>query len=283
MKTNDQSQILVSIVTLAYNHAEYIRQCLDGFIMQQTTFAFEVLIHDDASTDGTTDIIREYEVKYPHIIKPIYQRENQHQKGIAIGSTYLYPRVLGKYIAECEGDDYWTDPLKLQKQVDFMEHHPEYGLCYSKVVMHYQTMSTQHKIDEWGGNAETFIELLSSNSIPTLTTLYRAEFPKQYALEIHPEQRAWKMGDYPFWLWIARHHKIKFFDTYFGCYRILEESASHSLDSCKTLEFFLSATNIKLFFALQYHWARVPYLLFEKIYRHLKILQCKISKKTNKL
>lgn len=129
MRNNDQSPIVVSIVSLAYNHAKYIRQCLDGFIMQKTTFAFEVLIHDDASTDGTADIIREYELKYPNIIKPIYQTENQYQKGVAIGATYLYPRVQGKYIAECEGDDYWTDPLKLQKQIDLLEKHPECSFC----------------------------------------------------------------------------------------------------------------------------------------------------------
>ena len=129
MRNNDQSPIVVSIVSLAYNHAKYIRQCLDGFIMQKTNFAFEVLIHDDASTDGTADIIREYELKYPNIIKPIYQTENQYQKGVAIGATYLYPRVQGKYIAECEGDDYWIDPLKLQKQVDLLEQNPEYSFC----------------------------------------------------------------------------------------------------------------------------------------------------------
>ena len=271
MRNNDQSPIVVSIVSLAYNHAKYIRQCLDGFIMQKTNFAFEVLIHDDASTDGTANIIRDYELKYPNIIKPIYQTENQYQKGVAIGATYLYPRVQGKYIAECEGDDYWTDPFKLQKQVDFMEQHPDYGLCYSKVKMHYEAMSIQHRIEEWGGNAETFNELLRANAIPTLTTLYRAELPNLYANDIRPEQRRWKMGDYPMWLWIAQHYKIKYFDTYFGNYRILERSASHSPNPCKNLEFFLSATNIKLFFAKKYMPSRLPYLLIEKFYRHLKI------------
>ena len=271
MRNNDQSPIVVSIVSLAYNHAKYIRQCLDGFIMQKTHFAFEVLIHDDASTDGTADIIREYELKYPNIIKPIYQTENQYQKGVAIGATYLYPRVQGKYIAECEGDDYWTDPFKLQKQVDFMEQHPDYGLCYSKVKMHYEAMSIQHRIEEWGGNAETFNELLRANAIPTLTTLYRAELPNLYANDIRPEQRRWKMGDYPMWLWIAQHYNIKYFDTHFGNYRILERSASHSPNPCKNLEFFLSATNIKLFFAKKYMPSRLPYLLIEKFYRHLKI------------
>lgn len=112
--------ILVSISCITYNHEPYIRECLDGFIMQKTDFAFEVLIHDDASTDKTADIIREYEAKFPNLIKPIYQTENQFSKKVgSINAKFNYPRAKGKYIALCEGDDYWTDPLKLQKQVDF--------------------------------------------------------------------------------------------------------------------------------------------------------------------
>ncbi len=97
--------------------------------MQKTDFAFEVLVHDDASTDKTADIIREYEQKYPHIIKPIYQTENQYSQGIKIGFSHLYPRAKGKYFAMCEGDDYWTDPFKLQKQYDALEQHPEVDIC----------------------------------------------------------------------------------------------------------------------------------------------------------
>lgn len=100
-----------------------------GFLIQETDFPFEILIHDDASTDKTADIIREYELKYPHLIKPIYQKENQYSKGVGgMMATFNFPRARGKYIALCEGDDYWTDPEKLQKQVDFLEANPEYSL-----------------------------------------------------------------------------------------------------------------------------------------------------------
>jgi glycosyltransferase involved in cell wall biosynthesis len=102
---------------------------MDGFMMQKTAFPYEALIHEDASTDKTADIIREYEAQYPDIIKPIYQAENQYSKGIRISVTYQFPRAKGKYIALCEGDDYWTDPDKLQKQIDFLEAHPDYNLC----------------------------------------------------------------------------------------------------------------------------------------------------------
>jgi len=120
---------LVSICSITYNHEPFIRECIEGFLMQKTTFPVEILLHDDASTDNTANIIREYEAKYPNIIKPIYQSENQYSQGIGISMTYQFPRAKGKYIALCEGDDYWTDPLKLQKQVDFLEANPEYSLC----------------------------------------------------------------------------------------------------------------------------------------------------------
>lgn len=132
---NMQENVMVSICCIVYNHESYIRQCLDGFIMQKTNFVYEIVIHDDASTDKTAEIIREYEAKYPNIIKPIYQKENQYSKGIQISATYNLPRAKGKYIALCEGDDYWTDPLKLQKQVDFLEINLEYSGCVHQATI----------------------------------------------------------------------------------------------------------------------------------------------------
>ena len=123
---------LVSICCTAYNHAKFISECLDGFLLQKTNFNFEVLIHDDASTDGTQDIIKAYQAKYPNIIKPIFQTDNQYSKGVKPFIKYLFPASQGKYIAMCEGDDYWTDPLKLQKQVDFLEGNEEYSLCFTR-------------------------------------------------------------------------------------------------------------------------------------------------------
>lgn len=132
---DDDTTPIVSISCITYNHAPYIRKCLEGFLMQKTTFPIEVLIHDDASTDGTEEIIREYEAKYPDIIKPLYETENQWVKGKRGSRVFNFPRARGKYIALCEGDDYWTDPLKLQKQVDFLEKNTDYVLTchrYSK-------------------------------------------------------------------------------------------------------------------------------------------------------
>lgn len=105
--------------------------------MQKTNFPYEIIIHDDASTDGTSEIVKEYADKYPDLIVPILQKENQYSKGIKISSTYIWPRSRGKYIALCEGDDYWSDPLKLQKQFDFMEKHKDCSMCFhrAKVII----------------------------------------------------------------------------------------------------------------------------------------------------
>ena len=122
-------EILVSIRCCAYNHEPYIRKCLEGFVMQKTTFRFQAVVHDDASTDGTAEVIREFADKYPDIIKPIYQTENQYSKKIKSLWKHVFPRCRGKYIAICEGDDFWCDPNKLQMQYDFMEANPDYSLC----------------------------------------------------------------------------------------------------------------------------------------------------------
>ena len=129
-----QNEPLVAIHCLVYNHEPYLRDCFEGFVMQQTNFPFVAIVHDDASTDGSAAIIREYEEKYPHIFKPIYETENQYSKRDGSLDRIMNAAIDAtgaKYVAMCEGDDYWTDPLKLQKQVDFMEANPEYGLCYT--------------------------------------------------------------------------------------------------------------------------------------------------------
>lgn len=141
---------LVSICSITYNHAPYIRQCLDGFLMQKTKFRYEIIIHDDASTDGTTEIIKEYAEKHPDLITPIFQKENQYSKGIrGMFPRFCFPHAKGKYIALCEGDDYWTDPLKLQKQVDFLESHPDYVMCSHRFKQYMQKEDIYK--DDWYG------------------------------------------------------------------------------------------------------------------------------------
>lgn len=124
-------EILVSINCITYNHEKYIAKAIEGFLMQKTDFEFEILIHDDASTDRTQEIIKEYQKKFPDKINPILRDENQYSKGIKrIGYFNNHLRAKGKYIAWCEGDDYWTDPYKLQKQVDYMEENDDCMLVF---------------------------------------------------------------------------------------------------------------------------------------------------------
>ena len=125
----ENEPLMVTILCLVYNHESYIRQCLEGFVMQKTNFRFEAIVHDDASTDGTAAIIREYAEKYPDIIKPIFETENQYSKGDGSLGRIMTAHTHGKYVAICEGDDYWTDPYKLQKQIDFLECYSDYVIC----------------------------------------------------------------------------------------------------------------------------------------------------------
>lgn len=122
-------KIEVSIITDTYNHEQFIAQTLESLINQKTTFKFEILVHDDASTDRTPDIIREYQDRYPNIIKAILQKENQYSQNVDITRNIQIPRAKGKYIAMCEGDDYWCDVNKLQKQFDAMEKEPDVNIC----------------------------------------------------------------------------------------------------------------------------------------------------------
>lgn len=212
------SDVLVSICCITYNHAPYIRQCLDGFIMQKTNFEFEILIHDDASTDGTADIIREYEAKYPNILKPIYQTENQYSKGKNISATYNWPRAVGKYIAQCEGDDYWTDPLKLQKQVDFMEANPEYSMCFHKVntmIQETGEIKNEFIVRDMPGKS-TILDLAEGNYIHTPSVLYRRYSGVQEQCQ---KMMPCLPGDYVMWMLLAEKGDIYKFNEPMAVYR----------------------------------------------------------------
>lgn len=248
---------LVSIRCLVYNHEPYLRRCLDGFVMQKTNFRFEAIVHDDASTDGSAVIIREYAEKYPDVIKPIYETENQYSKRDGSLSMIMDEACRGKYIAMCEGDDYWTDPLKLQKQVDFLESHPEYGLCYAK-ARSYDQRAGRFK-GEIGSYCAGFVEFLESKgSIPTLTVMYKAEYLKGYYDFV--DGKRWLMGDAPLWLYIAYNSKIHFFDEVVAVYRVLENSATGRNSYQKHKEFIKSSYNMRLFFANKFGYNNTDYL-----------------------
>ena len=131
---NPNKPVIVSVIVDTFNHAKYLRENLDAILSQKVDFNVEVLVHDDCSNDGTQDVIKEYETKYPDIIKPIYQKENQFSKDIEIDAAYNYPRIKGKYVAMCEGDDKWIDELKLHKQVTYLDKHPKISAYIAKTI-----------------------------------------------------------------------------------------------------------------------------------------------------
>ena len=244
---------LLAIRCLAYNHEPYIRQCLEGFVMQKTDFPFIAIVHDDASTDKTADIIREYAEKYPDIIKPIFEKENQYSKhdgSIGRIMNKAIPQSV-KYIAPCEGDDYWVDPFKLQKQVDVLESSEYIGLVYSKVQYFYQSKNKFK--EEFGQEYNDYSSLLRKNCIPTLTAVLRADLYKKYIEEIQPSTKGWKMGDYPMWLWFAQNSKLYFLNEIQGVYRVLDNSASHSTNYLTKLQFTINSAKITYYFASKYH------------------------------
>lgn len=229
----DERTLMVSIRCLAYNHEPYIRECLEGFVMQQTNFRFEAIVHDDASTDGTADIIREYAKKYPEIIKPIFETENQYSKHDGSLGRIMREACTGKYIAMCEGDDYWTDPLKLQKQVDFLEKDETLMACVTNCSVVDDKGKTIKEIR--GGVVKDDIEgrynlrdfFNNNHQYPTLSAVYRNSHPKEVGEKTKIMSNPY-LGDWT--LWIALHC---FGDFYFlnevtCAYRINPTSLTHS-------------------------------------------------------
>ena len=219
---NSQNRPLVSICCETYNHAKFVRDALEGFIMQKTDFAFEILIHDDASTDGTQEIIKEYCEKYPDLFKPIFQTENQHSKGVKIWGDIQFPRAQGKYIALCEGDDYWTVPNKLQRQIDFLESHPGYTLCFHNAWMHYENdADTDHLFTKLETREYKINEVIDYWLVPTASMVYRREILKSVIYQNYLKSRdKFEVGDLPLVLTCASYGKIHCFKEVMSVYRI---------------------------------------------------------------
>ena len=215
---------LVSIACVTYNQVNYIRDAIEGFLMQKTTFPFEIIIHDDASTDGTDRIIKEYELKYPNLISTIYQTENQFSKGVrSISATFVFPICQGKYIAKCEGDDYWTDPLKLQKQVDFLERNPEYTFSMGRVDMLVENTGKIERIKErvnpMKKETYTLKDYLKSSFSQTSSFVFRntkESFP-EWLNQVHA-------GDQSLVIFKTGKGKIKYHKDLFSIYRFHQSS-----------------------------------------------------------
>ncbi len=226
----DDRPVKVSIHCITYNHGPYIAQALEGFVNQKTNFRFEAIVHDDCSTDDTADVIREYAQKYPSIIKPIFETENQYSNPKGKLGSIMHAHLRGEYVAFCEGDDYWTDPLKLQKQVDFLESNKDYSLVCTKCDKFYQKTNKLLKEVDWGKNGEiTFKDLVLGNQIATLTVVIRSNILTKYR-EFIGDAPAWSFGDYPIWLFASTLGKTRKLSDSTAVYRVLEKSASHLTD-----------------------------------------------------
>lgn len=218
---DNKDTLLVSIRCTTYNQEKYIGKCLDGIVNQVTNFRFEAIVHDDASTDNTAGIIRQYAEKYPNIIIPIFETENQYSK--KDGSLYriMDQACTGKYIATCEGDDFWVDPYKLQKQVDYMEAHPECNLVHTRFnyvdlkgniiptpdVQLYQDIE---KNDEEKSGYIWHYHLVKSTTILFCTCLFRRSSLSGEKILI----------DYGWFMSSARKGTVHFIDEITSCYRI---------------------------------------------------------------
>lgn len=204
---------MVSIRCLTYNHESFIAQALDGFLMQETDFPFEIVVHDDASTDETANVIREYEKKYNKIIKPIYETENQYSKHNGSITRIMAPYLRGKYIAMCEGDDYWTDPLKLKKQIDFLEKNNDYSASAHQSVL----IGNQSGLFRKNVNSKITMKDVVSNSrlFHTASFVYRRE----PFLSLPSNSKPVLSGDKLFILKVLTFGPIFYFDEPMCVYR----------------------------------------------------------------
>lgn len=217
----NQQKYLVAIRCITYNHEKYLADALEGFVMQKTNFPFVAIVHDDASTDGTAAILRQYAEKYPDIIHPIYETENQYSKRDGSLGRIMNEAIAAtgaKYVAMCEGDDYWTDPYKLQKQVDFMEGHEDYIVCFHRCRVLDQSTGTFHK--EWVRDIQgesTISDIAVGNYIHTLSVIYR-NIP-QVIEDRKMLPSTLPVGDYVLWLLLAQYGKIWKMKDEMGVYR----------------------------------------------------------------
>lgn len=212
-------QPLVTVSCIAYNHEKYIARALDSFLMQKTNFPFEIVIHDDASTDRTAEIIREYAARYPDVIRPMYQTENQYSRGISnISGAFNFPRARGKYIAMCEGDDYWIDDTKLQRQADYMEAHPECTLCFhaAKIESEDKAMRAREVRPYRHSKICTAEEVIDKKAnYPTASLMFPARLGKILPQWYHD----CPVGDVPIHIFMASHGTVYYMDRKMSVYR----------------------------------------------------------------
>lgn len=279
----DLSRPLVSIRCMAFNHELYIENALDGFLMQETDFPFEVIVHDDASTDRTADIIRQYEKKFPLIIRPIYEEENLYSKDKIKMRNIINPFLRGKYIALCEGDDYWCDKRKLQMQVDALETNPDCSVSFCGVqfiekdgTKLEQTAPAKGAIEKNIVNLEDYAREEYGNGQWTFHTssfFYRALYNEAFYQARDNQLKYFPYGDMPLVLFLLSQGNGYFIPEIMSCYRTLsggynsyirknpKVAIAHSKMLVKAVRLFDKQTNRK------YHKYIIKKISREKIFQ----------------
>jgi len=248
---------LVSVKMITYNHAPYIGQAIEGVVGQKTTFPFELVIGEDCSTDGTREIVFEYQKKFPDIIRVITSEKNVGGKQ---NSRRVTKACEGKYIAWCEGDDFWHNPYKLKKQVDYLETHPECGLVYSSFdVFHYKD---KLKIEDFVRYKKREIPKTPNlcdvveGKVPALTcTVMMRRDIYLRIIESDPflhQSDHFRMGDTQLWAETAEKYPIHYIPESLATYNITEESATRSKDVRKRLRFSISHIELRLYLCEKY-------------------------------
>ncbi len=228
----------VSIICLCYNHEKWLRECLDSLVNQETSFPYEIIIHDDKSLDHSVDILLDYHKKYPEIITLLLQDENQYSRGVKILGRFLFPQVRGKYIAICECDDYYIDTTKLQKQYDFMEAHTDYSLCCHAAMR--IDASTHNELSVWdiqGGDRDLSVaEMIRVGGLimPTNSMFFISDPIKKEGM---PEffYNA-PVGDTPIMIFLAFKGKTKYMNEVMSAYRVNNPDSAVGRMSSDTLE-----------------------------------------------
>lgn len=246
---------LASVQMLTYNHAPYIRQALEGVLAQKTDFPFEIVIGEDCSTDGTRELVFDYQRRYPEIVKVVTSEQNvgMHRNGLRMQHA-----CRGEFLAFCEGDDLWHDPAKLQTQVEFLVEHPDYGLAHCNYHS-YEVATGKLRPRAITGpeppdDDNAYVQvMLRQRRILTLTVCVRRELLDRVTHE-QPEcnDPQWPMGDTQRWFEICRLTKVKYFPQAMATHNFLPESASQSRDPMKAFRFTEKAGQLILHYLNKY-------------------------------
>lgn len=248
----------VSVQMITYNHEKHIKRAIASILLQRTNFDFEIVIGDDCSTDHTRSIIENIAVRYPGKFKLILHKSNV---GAVRNQQYVSRASTGRYIAICEGDDYWADSDKLQQQVDYLEAHPDYGMVYGHS---YLLTNEGRLVSQKAREIKNLETLLMNNPLRTATICVRKMLYDRFRTETKEHTDEWLMGDYPMYLWLFVTSRISLIDTAFAVYNKHNQgSATDFPDFEKGRKFVSSVIRIKRYFYSFYN-GDIPFRYFVK-------------------